>query len=468
VTGDAATTAGPRETATLTLWANGLRWQDVPDDVRFACGLHFVDAYGVAVATGDTPSGQRLLATLPDTDAGPAHVIGRDRGVDPMRAALVNGTLVHGLEFDDTHIPSVIHGSAVALAATLSQAHRAGVTLGDVLTGFLVTWETMIRLGLLAPGGYQARGFQTAAVCGPPAAALAVGRLQGLGPAELDQAFAVATSYAGGLMAYAADGATVKRSHLGWAAHGGVVAAELAGSGMTGPTRPLTGSNAFLPVLAGIDDAADVAGVLDNVGGRWHLLEASYKLHPVCHYIHAYLDLVADLRQRHPLASVAAIHCHVHPAVVPVITDDEDQRRHPRSVEEAQYSLHFAVASMYLHGACSSEELADPHDPRIREVAQRVHAVVDPDLAFPGMFPAVIRLLDDRGELIEQAELAGPHGATVPRAELVGALREKFVRNTASRWTASAAGDVFDQLATAALPAALPAADWPAADRPAS
>lgn len=453
--------AGKRETAALTRWASSLRWQDVPAPVRFACGLHIIDAYGVAVATAATPFGQRLLASLPAAASGPSHVIGHEHGVDPLRAALINGTLVHGLEYDDTHIPSVIHGSAVALAAALSQAHRADITLGDALTGFLITWEVMIRLGLLAPGGYQARGFQTAAVCGPPAAALAVSRLRGSSAQEMDQAFAIATSYSSGLMAYAADGATVKRSHLGWAAHGGVAAAELAGSAMTGPRQPLTGSNAFLQVLAGVADPVGVADVLGDVGERWHLLEASYKLYPVCHYIHAYLDLVADLRQRHPLGSVATIECEVHPAVVPVVTEDEQQRRRPRNIEEAQYSLHFAVASMYLHGACTLEQLSDPSDPDTLAVARKVRAVVNPDLEFPGLFPAVIRVLDTEGRLLERAEIPGPRGATVPRVELVDELREKFVRNTASRWSAAEAVARFDRLATADLPADIPAAEWP-------
>ena len=456
-----ATAVSERETTPLARWASALRWQDVPAPVRFACGLHFVDAYGVAVATGATPFGQGLLASLPTSATGPAQVIGHAHGVDPLRAALVNGTLVHGLEYDDTHIPSVIHGSAVAVAAALSQAHRDGVTLGETLTGFLVTWEVMIRLGLLAPGGYQARGFQTAAVCGPPAAALAVGRLRGGSAHQLDEAFAIATSFSSGLRADAADGATVKRSHLGWAAHAGVAAAELAETAMTGPRRPLSGSNGFLQVLAGQDAPVAVGEVLGDVGDRWHLLDAAYKLYPVCHYIHSYLDAIAELRLRRPLGSIATIECEVHPAVVPVISDDEQQRRTPRTVEEAQYSLHFAVATMYLYGACTLDEISDPSAPEIRAVAQQVRVVVNPELAFPGLFPAVIRVLDGAGTVLEQVDLPGPRGATVPRAELVDELRDKFIQNTSLRWSSSAATSIFDELATQDLPGDRPLSDWP-------
>jgi 2-methylcitrate dehydratase PrpD len=445
--------ASRRESAALSDWACSLRWDDVPPSVRVTAGLHFADAFGVAVASSATPFGARLLASLPEGATGLAWVIGSDRRVDSLRAALVNGTLVHGLEYDDTHIPSVIHGSAVALAAVLSQAHRDGVTTGDVLAAFVVAWEVMVRLGLLAPGAYQARGFQTAAVCGAPAAALAVGRLRGVSPPILDEAFAVATSFASGLMAYAADGATVKRAHLGWAAHGGVAAIELAEAGATGPTRAVTAKNGFLDVLAGVERMPDVADTFGDIGRRWHLEDASYKLHPLCHYLHGYVDLVAELRTRHAVADIGAVECEVHPAVTAVISDDEDQRRRPRTFEEAQYSLHYTVAQMFVHGGCTIEQLQEPSDPVVLEVAERVSAVVNPELEFPGLFPAVIRLRGHDGRMLEQASIPGPHGATASQADLIGELREKFVGNTASRWSQARAGSMFAQLSSGTAPA---------------
>lgn len=455
---------GPvRGTERLAGWAAELAWGDIPPDVQRAAIVHFVDAYGVALASGATPFGRRVLEGLGATDSGPAPIIGSDRRSDPLRAALINGTLVHGLEFDDTHIDSIVHGSGVALAAALSHAHLAGVSIGDMLTAFVITWEAMIRLGLLAPGAYQARGFQTAAVTGAPAAALAVGRLRGLDAGTLAEAFAVATSFSSGLMAYAFDGATVKRTHLGWAAHGGVAAAELAAAGVTGPGQPLTARFGFLEVLAGRTavDLTALAATLDDVGSRWHLVDAAYKLYPVCHYIHSYLDLVDDMRGVHPLESIAAIECAVHPAVTNVISDDPELRRRPITFEQAQYSLHYSVAQMWVHGRCELEDLAsDLSDPAVLAVADRVQAVVDPSLEFPGVFPASVRVRGLDGGVLVERSIVGPRGATLTGEQLGPELREKFVRNAGRRLGMGPAAALHDRLLTGAADHGRPAAAW--------
>lgn len=460
---DGAGTARRSGIEVLTAWAAGLQWDDVPEAAQQAAVTHFVDAYGVALATGATPFGRRLLDGLESSDEGSAFVIGTDRRADPLRAAVLNGTLVHGLEYDDTHIGSIVHGSGVALPAALSQAHRPEVTVSDLLTAFVVTWETMIRLGLLAPGAYQARGFQTAAVTGAPAAALGVGRLRRLEPALLAEAFAVATSFSSGLMAYAFDGATVKRAHLGWAAHGGVAAVDLAAAGITGPGSPLTARFGFLEVLAGRTGVtvADTAPVLDDIGQRWHLAEAAYKLYPVCHYIHSYLDLVDELRPLHAVDDIGTVECAVHPAVTNVISDDPDVRRRPVTFEQAQYSLHFSVAHMLVHGTCELDQLqANLHDDRVLALAQRVEAVVDPELEFPGIFPASIRLRDRDGRVLVERSIIGPRGATLSGKELGAELEQKFISNAAPRFGQGRAAELYARLTDVATNRTTPASAW--------
>lgn len=447
----------------LADWAADLSWEDIPADVQQAAVTHFVDAYGVALAASRTPFGRGLLDGLDDVDEGSALVVGSSRRVDPMRAAVLNGTLVHGLEYDDTHIPSIVHGSGVALAAALSQAHRPGTTAGDLLTAFVITWEAMIRLGLLAPGAYQARGFQTAAVTGAPAAALAVGRLRGLAPSVLAEALAIATSFASGLMAYAFDGATVKRAHLGWAAHGGVAAVDLATAGITGPGRPLTSRFGFLQVIGGQDthDDAAISAILDDVGERWHLRDAAYKLYPVCHYIHSYLDIVEEIRSLHALDDIGSIECEVHPAVTNVISDDPELRRRPTTFEQAQYSLHYTVAQMFARGSCDLDALvADLGDERVLEVAARVVAIVNPDLEFPGVFPAFIRLRDRDGAVLEERSIVGPRGATLSGNALGPELRDKFIRNVSSGMDPAAAAARFERMTDLSGLASEPASTW--------
>ena len=126
MTGDAGAAGAGNKPGTdrlgdLAEWVHGLEWAAVPPDVRRAAGLHALDALGVAVRASSTDFGRRLLegasASWPESVAAAGVVFGGPACPDGRLTALLNGTLVHGLEFDDTHVASVVHGSAVVLPA---------------------------------------------------------------------------------------------------------------------------------------------------------------------------------------------------------------------------------------------------------------------------------------------------------------------------------------------------------------
>jgi 2-methylcitrate dehydratase PrpD len=198
-------------------------------------------------------------------------------------------------------------------------------------------------------------------------------------------------------------------------------------------------------VLAG-KEATDIESVLGDVGERWHLPQASYKLYPVCHFIHAYLDAVAELRRRHGSDSVGSLECLVHPSVVPVVADHPEQRRAPRTLEQAQYSLYYAVAQMFVHGHCDLADLARTDDPAVLDLAARITTVEHPSMEYPGLFPAVVRAFGRDGALLEQLSLEGPRGATLDEDELFHEIREKFRANTAPSLGPEQAEAMFAQL----------------------
>ncbi|MYF85084.1 MAG: MmgE/PrpD family protein, partial [Rhodospirillaceae bacterium] len=80
----------------------------------------------------------------------------------------------------------------------------------------------------------------------------------GLDGAAIANAFGLAGSMAGGLMAFVADGSWSKWLHAGWAAHGGIVAAQMAAEGFRGPAGVLDGRhNLYAALLAGEDLSPD-------------------------------------------------------------------------------------------------------------------------------------------------------------------------------------------------------------------
>src|SRR4029077_16326488 len=157
---------------------------------------------------------------------------------------LVNGTLAHGLDYDDTHTESVVHVSASVVPAALAACEEAGHTGtrakgGIFLAGLAAGMEANIRIGLVARGGFHDRGFHPTGICGTFACALVAGKVAGLGSAQLADALGLAGSQAAGSLEFLTDGSWVKRIHAGWAAHSGLVAARLAAAGFSGPRGTL-------------------------------------------------------------------------------------------------------------------------------------------------------------------------------------------------------------------------------------
>src|SRR4029077_2879924 len=115
----------------------------------------------VGFAAAATGAGAPYLKAAPALSGdGPATVFGSGEGVAPAAAALANGGMIHGLEYDDTHTASIVHGSSVLAAAALAAAESAAANGDDLLTAYIKGWEVMIRAGLAAPGKFQTQGFQ--------------------------------------------------------------------------------------------------------------------------------------------------------------------------------------------------------------------------------------------------------------------------------------------------------------------
>jgi 2-methylcitrate dehydratase PrpD len=258
---------------------------DTSADV-LACGrLHLLDAIGVALASVGTGVGAPYLeAALALGGVGRASILGSQFGRDAATAALLNGGLMHGLEFDDTHTASIVHGSAVLAPAALAVAQEENASGADLLRAYILGWEVLVRVGLAAPGAFQARGFRVTSVAGALVAALQAAEILRLDEDRTVAALGIALSQASGVFEFLTNGSSVKSMHPGWAAHAGVVAARLAAAGLTGPETALDGRMGLFHQFAS-DGAAAVkrfAASLATLGRHWHVTEAAYKFLP-CH-----------------------------------------------------------------------------------------------------------------------------------------------------------------------------------------
>jgi 2-methylcitrate dehydratase PrpD len=419
----------------LARFTASLRYDTIPADVVASVRLRVLDVLGLALAASTRDFAAPVIGAV-DVAAGPCTIIGSRRIAMPAMAALANGTLAHGLDFDDTHAGSITHASAVVIPSALAVAEVSGISGRDVITAAVAGYEAIARIGMAVPGAFHARGWHATSTCGVFAAALAAGKLMGLDARQLTHALGLAGSFAGGLMEFLEDGSAVKRLHAGWAAHGGVLAATLAAGGVTGPASVLEGRFGFYRTFVGAEPNTEVFATL---GSRWETTRISFKPYPCCHLSHAYIDCALRLRneQRVEPDAIASIECRVPAGEVPIVCEPRAVKLRPRTTYEAQFSLPYAVAAAFIDGRVGLDTFTPERlgDERLLALADKVQHVVDPTSTFPDGFPGWIRVRLDDARVVEVREPDGRGSPTRPLPE--AAIVEKFRDNVGGMLTPS-------------------------------
>lgn len=436
----------PTASEALCGFAARLRFADLTDAVVTKAKVHLLDTLGAALASSSLPFASVTLAGVKRlSGTGACTVFGSRAALPPPWAALVNGVLAHGIDLDDTHLGSVVHVSCSVAPACLAVAEARGVSGEELLTGLVLGLETAIRVGLVAPGAFHERGFHPTGLCGVFASALATGVLQRLDAARLTDALGLAGSMAAGSLEFLSDGTWAKRLHAGWAAHGGIVAAELAAAGFRGPRGVFDGRFGLYRSHLG-DGSWDVEALTRDLGRRWEVLDIALKPYPCCHFNHAFIDCAAQLQERASFKTdeIARIECFVPAAAMPVVCEPPQTKRAPQSDYDAKFSLPYALASQLLRGHVDIDDFNEAaiREAAVLELAARVECVAEPTPEFPRRFPGRLRITLRDGRILEHYEAINRGSAERPLDS--AAVREKFLRNAARALPVAQAHSLMD------------------------
>ncbi|KAA9381548.1 MmgE/PrpD family protein [Microbispora cellulosiformans] len=425
----------------------------LPEAVATSVRRRVLDVLGLCVAAGDLPTSRAALEHVVEQGGRPeAHAIGAPRPVPAAWAAFVNGVTAHSLDYDDTHLPSVLHPSAAVVPAALAAAEVADADGAAVVGAIAVGLETTVRLGMaaydpeLGNSVFFEHGQHATSICGAMGGAVAAALLLGLGEEGVRHALGVTASMAAGVIEANRTGGTVKRLHCGWAAHSAVTAAQLVRRGFTGPPTVLEGRFGFFEAF--VRDRYDPSAVTDGLGEQWEVPGIFFKPYPANHFTHTAVDAAALLRERGVRPEdVRSATLGVPSAVVRTIGEPIAGKREPQTGYQAQFSGPYAVAVGLFGGSGLGAGLADytdelAADPARRALMARVEVVPDArcDEIFPHQFPAVLTVTThDGAEWVEEV----PENRGGPRRPLTDAeLARKFRDNVAGRVPPGAAADV--------------------------
>ena len=159
-------------------FANALKLADVPRAVIEKAKLVFLDTLGIALASSTMDFGAMVINVARrlggDTKS---TLIGTSNRVAAANAVIANGTLAHGLDYDDTLEEAIVHTGCCSGITALAVGEEVGASGAAVLEAAIVGTEVLCKVGLVAPGKFHARGFHPTAICSTFGAAAAAGKL---------------------------------------------------------------------------------------------------------------------------------------------------------------------------------------------------------------------------------------------------------------------------------------------------
>lgn len=389
----------------VQVFRNGL-----PQPIEATVTQHILDTVGLCLAAHELSTSHAVLSFV-STQGGTAQsrVIGRSTALPAPLAAFANGVLAHSLDFDDTHLPSVLHPSASVVPAALAVAEANGASGQELVRAVAAGLEVTVRVGM---AGYDSdagnsiffeHGQHATSICGALGSAVAAGLLYGLDAAGIADAFGIAASMASGIIEANRTSGTVKRLHCGWAAQAGVTAASLAGAGITGPPTALEGRFGFFEAF--LRNQVNPDEVYEGLGTRWTIPDIFIKPYPANHFTHAIVDAAMELRARGVAApDLVSIRVGAPTAVIRTIGEPMELKRRPKSGYHAQFSGPYAVAAGLLGGGglgVNTSDYADHlvEDPERQRIMDLVELVPDEqcDKIFPYEFPAVLHAVTTDG-----------------------------------------------------------------------
>ena len=350
-------------------WAAALTLDGIPAPVRKVARDCFVDTLGVALAGAERPVvGKVRAAVEAQYRDGAATIFGGKRRLSVPAAALVNGTAAHALDFDDNCYSGFVHGSAVIVPAVLAVAEGENVSGAELVTAFVAGCEVEFAAGDAATAHLYEKGWWNTGVLGPVGAAAAAARIMKLDAAKTGFALGLAVAGTGGAkVCFGTDG---KPALCGRTAEQGVTAALLAREGCSGPLDAFEDSRGFARLF---NDNIFLGECFADFGNTWRLLKpgVDIKRVPICLSAHAALDAVMDIMAAHKIkaADIARVVCDVGPVVTANLVYED-----PKTPQQAQFSLPFAIACVLVYGDVGLAQL-DPavlDDPALREAMNRV------------------------------------------------------------------------------------------------
>jgi 2-methylcitrate dehydratase PrpD len=348
-------------------------WENVSDQSHEA-KRSILNFFATALGSSNDPAvASALRVVTPFSGSRTSSVIGRSERLDVLGAAFINAISANLLDYDDTHLDTIIHPSAPVAAPALALAQARNISGRDLLTAFILGVEVECRIGNAVSPGHYARGWHITSTCGVFGAAAACAKLLGLAEDGIANAIGIAASQSAGIVENLSSAA--KNVSVGNAARNGLFSALLSEGGYAASARAIEGPLGWARAMG---DQPDLGALVNGLGKSWEIAKNTYKPYPAGIVFHAVIDACFKLRAQlgGVIDDIEFITVQGSPLLLargdrPVITE-----------RDARVSIHHSVACVLQCGAAGVREFSEPvvFRPEIVRLREKVTAELDTSL----------------------------------------------------------------------------------------
>lgn len=424
----------------LARFAAGLSYDNLPASAREHARHLLFDSVACALA-GDLGDETAIYVAYARAvgGAGETTVIGSPDQLSLLGATLLNSYLITAVTVCDTYVPAHVHISPEVIPPALAVAERDGLDGRSLLTAVVAGAEVAVRV---AAGIKYAvagpRGWHMPGVVGPFGGAAAVGRLRGLSPLQMRNAFGLAGSQAAGT--WASWGTPAVKFHQSRGAASGLLAGLLAEQDFASSAEILAHPDGG--ILAAYSDGGDPDAILSGLGRRFELERISLRLWPGGTPLQPTLTAAFELLAAESPAFGEIQRVDI--AVAPDVYEAHARFDQPQGTFEALLSYHFTVASALRDGRFWLDSVAPERlrDPELRRfMRERVKFAADAELTRER---SRVQVTTSGGRVLAATVNAAKGSPGNPAA--LADLRAKYERCVAGRLSEADAAELFDLL----------------------
>ena len=382
-------------------WARSVQFKDIPQSVKNKLNIIVMDSIGLMISAKNEPYIKSLVEAL--DEKGDCSLIGHNKKVSPFNASIINGTAVHGEDFDDTFEGTPVHVGAVMVPAMLAAAQARNLSGNEFLKGLAIGSELICRLALVAPTAVHRQGFHPTAIFGDFGASIGISSALGSSSNQMVSSLGIVGSMASGIIEYLAEGTSTKRLHPGWAAGCGWQSANIGKSGFVGPRTVFEGTHGVFNTFAKTTIKPDFSYLTKDLGSRWECEKLAIKPYACGTMAQPFIDCSIKLKSEiSNVNEIDRIVARVGEGTVHRLWEPLEEKQNPSSPYGAKFSVPYCIAVGLIDGQAGLKQFTEKRlqDPSLLNLASKVSYEINPDDEYPKNYTGYITIFNKNGTSI--------------------------------------------------------------------